>query len=119
VPFFKRFVLTVALAALAPAAIAPARADDAPPAPAPAPASAAPSKLDVNQLFASICGWCHSNAGRTAGKGPQLMDTKRSDDFIRYRIKHGKEGAMPAFGTTFSDADIDQIIAYIRALKPN
>ncbi len=46
------------------------------------------------------------------------MDTKRSDDFIRYRIKHGKEGAMPAFGGMFNDADIDRIIAYIRALKP-
>lgn len=46
------------------------------------------------------------------------MDTKRSDDFIRYRIKHGKEGAMPAFGGMFNDADIDRIIAYIHALKP-
>jgi mono/diheme cytochrome c family protein len=79
---------------------------------------AAKSKLDVNQLFATTCGWCHSDAGRSAGKGPQLMDTKRSDDFIRYRIKNGKEGGMPAFGATFSDADIDLIIAYIRALKP-
>lgn len=47
------------------------------------------------------------------------MNTARSDDFIRNRIKNGKEGAMPAFGKTFSDADIDRIIAYIRALKPN
>ena len=46
------------------------------------------------------------------------MNTARSDDFIRNRIKNGKEGAMPAFGKTFSDADIDKIIAYIRALKP-
>ena len=47
------------------------------------------------------------------------MDTKRDDDFIRNRIKHGKEGAMPAFGATFSDAQIDEIIKYIRALKPH
>lgn len=76
------------------------------------------SHLDVDQLFATTCGWCHSDGGRVAGHGPQLMNTKRSDDFIRYRIKHGKEGAMPAFGNTFSDADIDKIIQYIRALKP-
>jgi mono/diheme cytochrome c family protein len=79
---------------------------------------AAQSTLDVNQLFATTCGWCHSDAGRAPGKGPQLMGTTRTDDFIRFRIKHGKEGSMPAFGTTFSDADIDKIIAYIRALKP-
>ena len=76
-------------------------------------------QIDVAQLFATTCGWCHSDGGRAAGKGPQLMDTKRDDDFIRNRIKHGKEGAMPAFGATFSDAQIDEIVKYIRALKPH
>ena len=75
-------------------------------------------KVDVHQLFATTCGWCHSDGGRAAGKGPQLMDTKRDDDFIRNRIKNGKPGAMPAFGTMFSDAQIDEIIRYIRELKP-
>ncbi|WP_257169643.1 cytochrome c [Bradyrhizobium sp. SRS-191] len=83
------------------------------------PATAAPddTQVDVHQLFATTCGWCHSDGGRAAGKGPQLMDTKRDDEFIRNRIKNGKPGAMPAFGTTFSDAQIDQIIKYIRELK--
>jgi mono/diheme cytochrome c family protein len=76
------------------------------------------STLDVPQLFATTCGWCHSDGGRAPGKGPQLMNSQRSDDFIRTRIKLGKEGAMPAFGSTFSDADIDAIIKYIRTLKP-
>ena len=76
------------------------------------------SSLDVPQLFAGTCGWCHSDGGRAPGKGPQLMDTARSDDFIRFHIQHGKEGAMPAFGASFSNADIDAIIKYIRSLKP-
>ena len=76
-------------------------------------------QLDVNQLFATTCGWCHSDGGRAAGKGPQLMDTARDDNFIRNRIKNGKEGAMPAFGATFNDAQIDAIIKYIRSLKPH
>jgi len=75
--------------------------------------------LDVDQLFATTCGWCHSDGGRAVGKGPQLMDTQRSDDFIRNRIKNGKPGAMPAFGESFSDAQIDDIIKYIRSLKPH
>src|SRR5215510_12580669 len=74
--------------------------------------------IDVGQLFATTCGWCHSDGGRAAGKGPQLMNTTRDDDYIRDRIKHGKSGAMPAFGETFSDAQIDEIIKYIRQLKP-
>ncbi len=79
---------------------------------------AAAGHLDVPNLFASVCGFCHEDGGRHAGKGPQLMNTERSDDFIRKRIREGKRGRMPAFGRMFSDEDIDEIIAYIRALKP-
>lgn len=63
------------------------------------------------------CGWCHAEAGRVAGKGPKLEGTARSDSFIMFRVKHGKEGAMPAFGATFNDKQITDIIAYIRSLK--
>jgi mono/diheme cytochrome c family protein len=76
-------------------------------------------KFDPGQIFATTCGWCHSDGGRVAGKGPQLMDSPRDDDFLRNRIKNGKSGAMPAFGVTFSDAQIDDLIKYIRALKPH
>jgi mono/diheme cytochrome c family protein len=74
--------------------------------------------LNVEQLFATTCGFCHSSGGRAAGKGPQLMNTQRSDDFLQNRIKNGKEGAMPAFGVIFTDAQIGEIIKYIRELKP-
>jgi mono/diheme cytochrome c family protein len=75
--------------------------------------------IDIHQLFASTCGYCHSNGGRSAGKGPKLMDSPHSDELLRDRIKHGKEGAMPAFGEAFSDAQIDEIVKYIRSLKPD
>lgn len=89
------------------------------------PSAAAPSaaakdekgKLDVNKLFATTCGWCHSNGGRTAGKGPQLMGTTLTDAEITNRIKNGKPGQMPAFAGTFTDDDIKAIIRYIRGLK--
>jgi mono/diheme cytochrome c family protein len=74
--------------------------------------------FDVEQLFAGTCGFCHSDGGRAAGKGPQLMNSPRDDDFLHSRIKSGKSGAMPAFGGAFTDAQIDQIVKYIRALKP-
>jgi mono/diheme cytochrome c family protein len=74
--------------------------------------------IDVEQLFANTCGWCHSGGGRAPGKGPQLMGTQRTDDFMRNRIRNGKEGAMPAFGQMLSDADVDAVIKYIHALKP-
>ena len=92
--------------------------------PAAAQQPAAPSApdsepLNVGQLFASTCGFCHSDGGRAAGRGPQLMDSPRDDDFLQNRIKNGKNGAMPAFGASFSDAQVDEIIKYIRTLKPH
>lgn len=83
------------------------------------PAFAAKEMNDAQakELFATTCGWCHSDGGRQAGKGPKLADTKRSDAFITNRIKHGKEGAMPAFEGTLNDKQIKGIIHYIHGLK--
>jgi mono/diheme cytochrome c family protein len=74
---------------------------------------------EVEGLFASTCGFCHAEGGRVAGKGPQLMGTKRSDAFIINRIKQGKEARMPAFGQALTDAQIKSIVHYIRHLKPD
>ena len=74
--------------------------------------------FDVANLFANTCGWCHFDAGRKPGKGPQLMGTTLSDAEIIYRIKTGKTGAMPAFGSQFNDEQLRAIVAYIRGLKP-
>ena len=85
-----------------------------------APAANAPvaagGDFDVNQLFANTCGWCHSNGGRAPGKGPKLMGTTLTDAEIIYRIKNGKTGAMPAFGSSFNDAQLQAIVRYIRSL---
>jgi mono/diheme cytochrome c family protein len=93
-------------------------ASAAPSALGPAPGARA-SDLDVKQLFASTCGWCHSDSGRAAGKGPKLMGTALTDAEIEYRIKTGKTGAMPAFGSAFNEDQLKQIVKYIRDLKPD
>ena len=74
--------------------------------------------FDVNKLFAGTCGWCHSSGGRKAGRGPQLMDTRLTDAEIIARIKAGKTGAMPSFGSAFSDDQLQAIVRYIRGLRP-
>jgi mono/diheme cytochrome c family protein len=73
--------------------------------------------LDAEKLFAGTCGFCHSGGGRAAGKGPKLMDTTLTDAEIIHRIKVGKPGAMPAFGSAFSEFEIQAIVKYIRALR--
>lgn len=98
----------------------PTEAPSAPaaaPAPA-APAAAAPGDFDAAKLFATTCGWCHLKGGRAAGKGPQLMGTDRSDAELISRIRNGKVGQMPAFGTTFNEEQLKAIVTYIRELKP-
>jgi mono/diheme cytochrome c family protein len=77
------------------------------------------ANFDVERLFASTCGWCHSNGGREAGKGPQLMASTLTDGEMVYRIKNGKPGFMPAFRNQFNESQINAIVGYIRALKPN
>ena len=60
--------------------------------------------------------------GRKRQQGAHLVEAEaefpaapdeRQAPAVRFRI-----GAMPAFGATFNDADIDAIIKYIRSLKP-
>ncbi len=75
--------------------------------------------FDVEKLFANTCGWCHSDAGRAAGRGPKLMGTTLTDGEIVHRIGVGKPGAMPAFGSAFSSEELRAIVSYIRGLKPD
>ena len=72
-----------------------------------------------SQLFATTCGFCHSDGGRAAGRGPQLMNSQRDDDFLRDRIKNGKKVPCRHSVTAFTDVQVDEIIKYIRALKPH
>jgi len=80
------------------------------------PPEASPNDLDGGQVFLNTCGFCHQNGGRAAGRGPKLSNSARSDEYIIERIKKGKVGAMPAFGSVFSDGQIIAILAYIRGL---
>ena len=75
------------------------------------------TNLNVEQLFATSCGFCHQNGGRAAGRGPKLAGSDKSDDYIINQIKHGKLPGMPAFGGSFNDAQIHAIVGYIRGLK--
>jgi mono/diheme cytochrome c family protein len=86
----------------------------------PALADDAPKKaFDVRSQFSSICGFCHEDSGRRAGKGPQLMNSERSDQYLFDRIKKGLPGRMAAFGSAFNDDQIGQIVKFIRNLKPD
>jgi len=103
----------------APPVSEPAPADAGPTAsPQPAAGQGAAADFDVKSNFRNICSFCHSDYGRKAGRGPQLMDSPRTDQFLFDRIKHGLTGRMPGFGGTYSDAQIEQFVKFIRSLEP-
>ena len=83
----------------------------------PAVAWAQDRAAEAAQIFASTCGFCHQDGGRAAGRGPKLAGTERPDDYVLNRIRVGKDGAMPAYGRAFSDAQLRSLLAYIRSLK--
>ena len=86
----------------------------------PALADEPPKKaFDVKSTFRNICGFCHGDYGRHASKGPQLMNSERTDEFLFNRIKMGMPGRMAAFGSAFNDDQIGQIVKFIRNLKPD
>ena len=89
-----------------------------PAATAPAAAASADPNFDPKQMFATVCGWCHSSGGREAGKGPKLMDSTLTDGELIYRIKNGKTGQMPAFASSLNDQQLAAMVQYIRNLKP-
>jgi mono/diheme cytochrome c family protein len=81
--------------------------------------SQAPDKIDIDgeTMFATSCGFCHQSGGRADGRGPKLAGSTRSDDFIANRVRKGKPGAMPAYGSVFSESQIMAIVGYIRTLE--
>jgi len=115
VSVFRAALATLALVVSAAASCA--QQSPVPPANTPPPAEASVNDIDGATLFATVCGWCHEGGGHTAGKGPKLAGTTRSDEFILNRIRNGKPGAMPAFGGSFSEGQIVAILAYIRTLE--
>jgi mono/diheme cytochrome c family protein len=74
---------------------------------------------DVARFFGTVCGYCHEDGGRRQGKGPALMGTKRTDEYMMNRIATGRAGRMPAYGATLSAENIEAIIHYIRNLQPH
>lgn len=83
--------------------------------------AAKPSTGDAasgEKLLTSLgCAGCHAQGGKVAGVGPKLAGTTRDEDYIRNIIRKGK-APMPAYTTAqVSDAQLEDLVAYIKNLK--
>jgi mono/diheme cytochrome c family protein len=79
------------------------------------------------QIFGSICAKCHGADGKggiaAGGANPprnfcdSAFQASRSDDDLKQVIQKGK-GGMPAFGTMFSDSDLQGLVHKLRSFDP-
>jgi len=127
----RRGMLLAAVAMLAGAALMPdgaARAQAANPAPAAKPATTAAPRTGA-QIFSTTCAACHQAQGEGTNVYPPLAGSEwvQGDESRVVRIVlHGLigdvevqgqvyNGAMPAWGPTLSDAEIANVLTYIRS----
>ena len=71
------------------------------------------------ELFATHgCAHCHGAAGVGGGKGPdlQLVRKRMNKDQITLQIRNGGL-EMPAFGSSLTDPQIQDLVAYLRAKR--
>jgi mono/diheme cytochrome c family protein len=80
-------------------------------------------------LFVNACARCHGVAGDgglplfDGGPSPRnfcdhSFHASHTDEQIKLTIVNGKGVGMPPFGTTFTDAQLDALVAHVRAFDP-
>lgn len=95
--------------------------------PAETPPAATSGTPDGAQIYAQRCVLCHGASGMGDGPGAAGLNPKprnhtdgsymnaQTDEALIEVIKNGK-GAMPAWGTTLSDAEVQAVLKHVRSL---
>jgi mono/diheme cytochrome c family protein len=74
-----------------------------------------PHEAQGERVYMANCQPCHP--GGETGLGPALNDKPLPGFMIAFQTRHGF-GAMPAFGPDeISDAELDAVIAYLKARR--
>jgi len=73
------------------------------------------------RLFANNCAICHGSDARGARGFPNLTDGDwlygNAFDTVFQSITNGRGGVMPAMGAGMSDAEIEELVAYVQSLS--
>ena len=67
-------------------------------------------------FFTQSCASCHGPNGEGAF-GPNLHHEDMDDAKIAQVIKNGVKPRMPGFASTYNDAQVQALVAYVRSLK--
>ena len=84
-------------------------------------------RRDAAAIYAKSCATCHGKDGRAKtfkakfNRARNLTDSgwqaEVSDERIYNSISNGRGKKMPAFGKKLSEAEINELVAYVRRLK--
>ncbi|MBK8169169.1 MAG: c-type cytochrome [Sandaracinaceae bacterium] len=71
-------------------------------------------------LYTTHCASCHGPNGdgvNAMSLNHPVFHQTVNDAFLRYVVEHGRAGTrMPAFGTTLSGAELDDVVTFVRTL---
>lgn len=69
-------------------------------------------------LYSKYCSTCHGNNGARGRFGARnLQVSNLADSAIALQISKGK-GIMPSFARRLAPADINQLVTYVKSLRP-
>jgi mono/diheme cytochrome c family protein len=72
-------------------------------------------KLNIKQLFAQKCSWCHQGYGMRRADGPKLAGTDKTREQVIKQIANGKS-PMPGFKNQLKEYELQALADYIKAL---
>lgn len=74
-----------------------------------------PAAAHGQEVFMAHCQQCHPTGA--AGLGPAINNKPLPGFLIKFQVRHGL-GAMPAFPERqIDDAELDDLVAYLKALR--
>lgn len=73
--------------------------------------------LRGHDLFLMNCAHCHGDDARGTEEGPDLTKFNKSEARIASVVKNGIKGEMPRFGQKLTNADVQELIRFIRSLN--
>ena len=82
------------------------------------PQPAAETQTPGGRLYAVHCSTCHGPAGKGVGDMPKIVGAAKilGGDYARTVIAEGRN-AMPSFGATLTQEQINEIVDYVATFK--
>ncbi|RYX80533.1 cytochrome c [bacterium] len=73
------------------------------------------AKATAPDIFQMKCAGCHGDKGQ-GRMGPNLTKKAGAPDDALYKVIHDGAGKMPAFGSQMTEAQVKELVTYVKGL---